>query len=217
MNAIRIETRPVGAYATNCHLVFREGSPSCVLVDPGSDAEEIFSWLAGKGLVPAAVLLTHGHGDHVCGLAGVTSRHPAPVYLAGEDASWAFSPLNRLPGYPCPPPAPPPDSPILPPPPEGTELLLAGIAFDAIRSPGHTPGGVVWRAKEANALFTGDTLFAGSVGRTDLPGGDWEELLASLAKLASLEGDSAVFPGHGPSSTLARERVENPFLQPGRW
>ncbi|MBQ7252349.1 MAG: MBL fold metallo-hydrolase [Kiritimatiellae bacterium] len=212
MSDIRILTRPVGAYETNCHLVWREGAGECVLVDPGADAGELLGILDARKLVPAAYLLTHGHGDHVCAVAELAARHPAPVYLAKEDARWAFTALNKLPGYP-PPAAPPPSSPLLAPPSEGTPLSLAGMDFDVLRTPGHTPGGVVWRLAEAGVLFTGDTLFAGSAGRTDLPGGDWETLLESLGRLAWLDGDATVYPGHGPSTTLAEERAHNPFLR----
>lgn len=212
MNGIRILSTPVGAYATNCHLVWRDGGNSCVLVDPGADADGLLALLDGRKLVPAAYLLTHGHADHVGALAELAARHPAPAYLAKEDARWAFTPLNKFPGYPMPSP-PPPSSPLLPPPAEGASLALAGMAFDCLRTPGHTPGGVVWRLREAAALFTGDTLFAGSAGRTDLPGGDWETLLESLGRLAWLEGDADVHPGHGPSTTLGTEREQNPFLR----
>jgi glyoxylase-like metal-dependent hydrolase (beta-lactamase superfamily II) len=212
MSDIRISTQPVGAYETNCHIVWREGAKECVLIDPGSDADELLDLLEERGLVPAAHLLTHGHADHVSALAELATRYPAPAYLAKEDARWVFTPLNKFPGYPMPS-APPPSSPLLAPPAEGTVLSLAGMAFDCLRTPGHTPGGVVWRLKEAEALFTGDTLFAGSAGRTDLPGGDWETLLESLGRLAWLEGDAAVHPGHGPSTTLSEERAHNPFLR----
>lgn len=198
----------VGAYEVNCYLVADELSRALV-IDPGADEELIEAALRTRGLTVAGYLLTHGHMDHVCALSALHRRFPAPVGLAAGDACWTFSQANQMPPYPR------------PARPAGELLDVAamplwtagGPVCRIIPSPGHTPGGVCYYFEADGVLFSGDTLFAGSVGRTDLPGGNERLLGASLRKLVGLPPSTRVYPGHGPDTTIARELLANPFIE----
>ncbi len=206
---MNIESLTVGEFGVNCFIV--EGRDRRALViDPGADAAQIDAMLSARSLTVSAYLLTHGHIDHISAVAELCDTRPAPVAMHASDRKWAFDPGNQfLPFYPS---ARTPT----------TEFRLvgdgepwedAGLAYEILATPGHTPGGVCYWFKTARALFTGDTLFAGSVGRTDLPGGDWSVLERSLKRLAAMPGNLAVYPGHGPSTSIEAERDTNPFLQ----
>jgi glyoxylase-like metal-dependent hydrolase (beta-lactamase superfamily II) len=199
----RLELGPIG---TNCYLARRPGAAEAVVVDPGGDAPQIERELAAWGARCVAILITHGHWDHLGGVADLAGATGAPVHMAeGERAL-----LERLSEF-----APPgvelrsatPDVLLA-----GDETLdLAGIEFATLTVPGHSPGHLAFAAD--GALFSGDVLFAGSVGRADLPGADWDALLASIARLAErFPPETTVYPGHGPPTTLGRELASNPFL-----
>lgn len=208
MNLLSI---PCGPFAANAYLLVDGPSSSAVLVDPGADPDSLLAAVRDAGASLAAILLTHAHPDHVSALPAIHSAFPdAPVYLHPADAAWLASPANALPPfYPRLPALA--DIPVLPPP---ASLDLSFVRFVPLHTPGHTPGGTVWHAPDAGLAFTGDTLFADSVGRTDLPGGDPGGLQSSLAALVrALPPATAILPGHGPSAPFSEVLVSNPYLQ----
>ena len=197
----------LGQIGTNCYIFRREGGYKCGVVDPGDQGEQVARWLVDKGLEAEAVLLTHGHFDHILGIPGLREEWPdLPVYC--HPADWGEGDAASLFGQRFPTVRSFGD---ITPYREGDTVEVDGIRLEVLDTPGHTPGSVTLRAE--NVLFTGDTLFAGSMGRTDLPGGDEGELMRSLKRLGELEGDYQVLPGHEGQSTLERERKSNYCLR----
>jgi hydroxyacylglutathione hydrolase len=206
---MHIETIVVGEFQVNCYVVW-DHSDKALIIDPGADADLILQFLRQKKLTIAAYLLTHGHVDHVSGVADLHSVSPAPIGIHGDDLKWAFSRENQMPPFYGVPRQPSEIGRTLE---DGQEWTDAGLTYKVISTPGHTPGGVCFHFESENCLFTGDTLFAGSVGRTDLPGGNSRVLASSLKKLANLPASTLVYPGHGPSSDIATEKRTNYFMQ----
>lgn len=207
---MNIETRTTGYIEENCYFVSNPATRQIVVIDPGDDAPQLTVRLKELGATVVAYLLTHGHVDHITALAPLAAVFPAPIYIHPLDAAWCFTEQNNLPGF--------YDAPATPKGPivaaeEGAVLELAGARWSIVETPGHTPGGVCWKLEDDHALFSGDTLFRDSVGRTDLPGGDSRTLSRSLRKLAALPGDWTVYPGHGDPTTLAHEKQHNFFLK----
>ena len=196
-----IKTLPVGQLETNCYVVTNEETLGCVVIDPGDESNVILDYLEDHHLHCEAVFLTHGHYDHVGAVAAIVEETGAPVYLCARDD--AHTTGNRYYSYSLPDSGRYYD--------DGDVLRFAGLTFEILATPGHTPGGVTILGE--NALFTGDTLFRGSCGRTDLPGGDMDEELRSLKRLCDLPGDYEVYPGHMDSSTLERERNFNYYCR----
>jgi hydroxyacylglutathione hydrolase len=209
---------PAGAFAANCYLVAPAPGEECVIIDPGQDAEPGIEELLGRyRLKPIAVLLTHGHVDHMWSVAPVCGAKGVPAYIHPDDRELLSDPAKGLSlmakqqflgGMTF---AEPDDVKELS---DGALLPLAGLDFRIGHRPGHTAGSVTFRsnAEDLDALFTGDLLFAGSIGRTDLPGGDHQQIMHSLARTLTLPDETIVLPGHGPQTTIGDERRANPFL-----
>ena len=196
-----IKTLPVGQLETNCYVVINEDTLACVVIDPGDESNVILNYLEDNHLHCEAIFLTHGHYDHTGAVEAVMEETGAPVYLCPRDDARMTG--DRHYAYLLPEGGRYYD--------EGDVLSIAGLNFKILATPGHTAGGVCILCE--NALFTGDTLFRGSCGRTDLPGGDMDEELKSLARLCALPGDYEVYPGHMDSSTLERERNFNYYCR----
>ena len=196
-----IKTIPVGQLETNCYIVTNEATLESVVIDPGDEANRILDYLEDNKLSCRAIFLTHGHVDHVGAVDTVAEETGAVVYMSKADDR-RFSAYGFM-GYSL------PESGVYYG--DGDLLELCGLRFEIMATPGHTPGGVCIRC--GDALFTGDTLFRGTCGRTDLPGGDMEQELSSLRRLCELEGDYEVYPGHMDASSLEREREFNHYCR----
>ncbi|WP_186566672.1 MBL fold metallo-hydrolase [Lawsonibacter celer] len=197
---MKIKALQVGPIGTNCYLLEDETTNSAAVVDPGGEAERILAQLKADGMEVKCILLTHAHFDHTGGVADLRAALPqVPVYLHRLDAERLGT--GEMPAIG---PTVPYD--------EGDEVLVGALTVKVLFTPGHTPGGVTLLVEGERVLFTGDTLFQGSMGRTDLAGGNYEEIMRSLARLAALEGDYHVLPGHMGGSTLERERKSNYYV-----
>jgi len=195
---MHVHTMALGAYQTNCYLAWGEDATTCVVIDPGYEPERVLALAEKLGKRIDAILLTHGHFDHVGGVKALVAQFPGlPVYLHPNDTKLTPDLCQGLfwtDFYE-----------------EGDELVMDGVTFRVYHTPGHTPGSVCLLTERV--LLTGDTLFAGSCGRTDFPGGSWSQLMDSFARLAGLPGDYSVLSGHGEETTLETERKHNPYMK----
>ena len=196
-----IKTLPVGQIETNCYVVADEDTLECAVIDPGDESNTILDYIEELRLKPKYIFLTHGHYDHTMAVNAVHEETGAVVCMNEKDAGAVIrnAPFKFN---------PPADTIYYK---EGDRLAVGSLVFEVLETPGHTPGGVTLKC--GDALFTGDTLFCGSCGRTDLYGGDMNVLLRSLKRLADLPGDYEVYPGHMDSTTLDRERRYNYYLK----
>ena len=207
-----IQTFTSAGFGQNAYLVRCEATGPWLAIDPGGEAAAMADALEGEGAGLAGILLTHAHMDHVEGVAELVDRLPAPIYLHAADRplydtvdqqAAMFGHRVRVP--------PPPDRELV----GGQELAVGDCRFRVRHTPGHSPGHVILHAEAAGVAFVGDVIFAGSIGRTDLPGGSYQELMASIrAEILTLPGDTTLYAGHGPATTVERERTTNPFLVP---
>jgi glyoxylase-like metal-dependent hydrolase (beta-lactamase superfamily II) len=215
---------PAGSFQTNCYVVAPGAGEACVVVDPGQDAvDPLEALLAEHRLTPVAVLLTHGHFDHTFSVAPVCDGHDVPAFIHPEDRAMLADPMRGL--------SPeataffggrlelrePRSVEELT---DGRELELAGLTLRVVHTPGHTRGSVLFTTDAEAAgggtvevVLAGDTLFAGSIGRTDLPGGDFAQMQQSLRWFLDRDDSTLVLPGHGATTTVGRERAANPYLQ----
>lgn len=195
---LNIHTLAVGPLETNCYIIWGDGSNDCLIIDPGYEPERILSSVKVLGKTVRAILLTHGHFDHVGGVRTIFGETDCDIYLCPEDCkmpeTMTAGPLCYTNSYQ-----------------EGDTLVLAGLTLQVLHTPGHTPGSVCLLCE--NVMFAGDTLFAGSCGRTDLPNGDWDTLSQSLSRLKNLEEDYTVYPGHGEETRLSLEKTYNPYIR----
>ena len=202
---LNIHTLPLGSYQTNCYIVWAEGAKSCAVIDPGYEAKRVLEETGRLGLTIEAILLTHGHFDHVGAVEELVKTTGCALWMHQGDYSQLPNPTNAY-FYPlancsftevqfCE---------------EGEVIRAGGLTFTVLSTPGHTYGSVCYKCEDA--LFCGDTLFAGSCGRTDLPGGSSKLLHQSLNRISLLEENYWVYPGHGESTTLAEEKRYNPYI-----
>ena len=199
-----------GAFAENCYLVADPETREAVIVDPGEESDLFRSRLRSEGWTLRAIWLTHAHLDHVAGVSAMREATGAPVWLHPDDRrlydrapdqarAYGFT-LDRL---------APPDREFR----EGEPAIVGGLAFDVLHTPGHSPGSISLVIEGEKKILVGDLIFAGSIGRTDLPGGSMEQLVKSAReKIFAYPDDTALYPGHGPSTTVGREKRTNPFL-----
>lgn len=205
------ETFPVGQLQCNCTILGDEATGEAIVVDPGDNVAGILARLAHHRLALKQIIVTHAHIDHVGGAARLKKATGAPVYLNEQDlgllgmmemqAAWLGAPVPEVAA---------PDVPAA----EGLRIGLPTLSGEILHTPGHTPGSICLHFPEENLLLAGDTLFAGSIGRTDLPGGDGRLILRSIQeRLMPLAEATHVVPGHGPETTIGEEKERNPFLQ----
>ena len=204
---LKILCEPVGALDVNCYVVGDEASRRGCVIDPGGDADIIFGMVERAGIVPAQILLTHAHFDHIGAVAAVARKYNVTVWMHPLDRGIYLSPDNCMkPWFPAVDGLPPPDDAEMPP-------IVAQLGGKVIHTPGHTPGGVCYFFPQDNVLFSGDTLFRHSVGRTDFPGGNAKTLYNSIQdRLFSLPPQTRVLPGHEAETTIEEEIRDNPFV-----
>lgn len=195
-----IKTLPVGHLETNCYVVTDENTLECAIIDPGAESNTILGYLEDNRLKCVAVMLTHAHFDHIGALDAVLSETGATLYVNEKETGTGMPGVRGF---------KPPEGAVFYS--EGDTVKVGALEFGVIETPGHTPGGVTLVC--GDALFTGDTLFRLSCGRTDFPGGDINEELKSLKRLAGLPGDYDVYPGHDMATRLSVERAANPYMR----
>jgi glyoxylase-like metal-dependent hydrolase (beta-lactamase superfamily II) len=210
---MKIDRLILGAYQTNCYILREsESDKDCLIVDAGLEAGELVDFLQRHKLNPVAVVLTHGHADHITGVALLRENHPdIKVYIHKLDAEMLTGTKNYLSALAGVLFSSEPADFLI----EETDVIdEANIKLDILHTPGHTQGGICLYSKDEGIVFVGDTLFADSVGRTDMPGGDIKQLITGIKeKLCILPDETTVYPGHGPVTSIAQEKASNPYLK----
>ncbi len=207
---MKLQTIVVGPFAVNCYLYWNEERQEGIIIDPGADKDQIIESVKNADFSPKAIFLTHGHGDHIAAVKDIKENYDIPLYIGAGEEELLSNPSANVSAY--------FDQPIVSPPADVSladeDLVSIGsVEFLVLATPGHSPGGVCYLDQKEGILFTGDTLFAGSIGRTDFPGCSTEKLLDSInKKIMKLPDEIICFPGHGPQTTVGTERNSNPFL-----
>lgn len=206
---MKLYVKPVGPIGTNCYIA-ADDNGRCVMIDPGAQPDRLIAFLEQQKLIPEYILLTHGHYDHIGAVQAIVRRYECKFGIGEKDAEQLSDRTKSLAlSHSL------PDADYLMTPDltfkEGDVIEVGEMRFEVIDTPGHTRGGVCYRC--GNLLFTGDTLFAGDVGRCDLYGGDYQKILRSVRHLADLPGDYRILPGHGPDSTMEQERRHNQYIR----
>ncbi|HEY3314446.1 MAG TPA: MBL fold metallo-hydrolase [Bacillota bacterium] len=218
-----IETMTVGPMMANCYIVAGEGASAAAVVDPGADARDILEAVRRLGLTVSVIINTHGHADHIAANGQVRQETGASLMVHRSEAAFLTQPTMNLSSWAGLSLFGPPADRLLE---DGEEIRVGTLALTVLHTPGHTPGGICLVVRddstnpagrpdacEGPVIFSGDTLFAGSVGRTDFPGGSFDDLIRSIKeKLLVFDDDTEVYPGHGPATTIGEERASNPFL-----
>lgn len=210
---IKIKTIPVGPLETNCYVVIDSNSNDAIIIDPGAEAGKILSEVENAGANLRGVILTHGHGDHIGAVSYIISNKNVPLWIHSDDAPMltdAEKNLSAMLGFSIT--SHHPYNNLT----DGEILQIGSLKFKVLHTPGHTRGGVSFFFDDNKnpVVFTGDTLFCGDVGRCDLPGSSWEALQESiLNKLYTLPENTSVFPGHGPPSSIANEKINNNYVK----
>ncbi|MCK4631986.1 MAG: MBL fold metallo-hydrolase [candidate division Zixibacteria bacterium] len=207
---MNLRTLEIGPFAVNCYLYWDDSTGDGVIIDPGAGAGEICNEVESAGFTPNAILLTHGHADHIAAVEDVKKEYDIPLYIGrGEEPLLANPSANvsAMIGQPIVVPAP--EHVVA----DEQVINIGSLTFRILATPGHTPGGVCFLDETEGLLFCGDTLFQMSIGRTDLPGGSFETLIESInQKIMTLPDQIICYPGHGPQTTVGAERTNNPFL-----
>ena len=205
---LKIETMTVGMAQSNCYIIHNE--TEAIIVDPGGEQARIEQTIERLDIKPIAILLTHTHYDHIGALEGIRDTYNVPVYVAAEENSWLMDPMKNLSGY--------VGESITTRPAEeelliGDEMTIGDFTFKVLPTPGHSPGGVSFVFMDGDFVITGDALFGGSIGRTDFPGSNHEQLLTSIREqLFTLPEHYTIYPGHMGRSTIGHEKNYNPFF-----
>jgi hydroxyacylglutathione hydrolase len=204
---MKFSARTVGPFEENAYIVVDEATNRAVLIDPGAEPEQIVAMVRESGATLDAIWLTHAHLDHIGAIAGVRRQWKVPVHLHPDDLPLYERATDQADVYGVAFEQPEnPDVELS----DGDVLHVGGLRFEVIHTPGHSPGHVVFRSEDM--VFGGDLLFAGSIGRTDFPLSDPRRMSASLARSCELDDATIIHPGHGPSTTIGKERATNPFL-----
>ena len=199
-----LKTIIAGSMGANCYILGCESSKEAIIIDPGGDYQKIIACLEEQGLEPKIIINTHGHLDHI----GANDKFNLPIYIHELDAEYLTEPVKNLSALFGPPYTSPAASRLLK---DGDKIELGEISLEVIHTPGHSPGGIC--LKTDDIIFTGDTLFCGGIGRTDFPAASEKEIIKSIKeKIFTLDDRVIIYPGHGPCSTVGREKRENPFL-----
>jgi glyoxylase-like metal-dependent hydrolase (beta-lactamase superfamily II) len=208
-----LERLIVGMLQTNCYLLGDRESGKAVVIDPGAEGERICGRLVELGLRLSAILVTHAHSDHTMAAWTLKKRYGAEIYLNSEDRNWLLQVIFGLAARFSPeirPVSPDEVDRTLA---QGDQLQVGAIRLEVLSTPGHTPGHVSFYLKDQGILFSGDLIFAGSIGRTDFAGGSFEQLMDSVrARIFPLPDETLIYPGHGPGTTVGREKRHNPFF-----